>query len=223
MEKSIAAYFFGGTMRRKIKYEQYLVRGKHRYYHILKLPAPEYAWIYDAPPDEGEVALDGDERVFRTVGAALSLLTINPTKIIYLPKSQNGHFYFKQRELVITRKELQLRRSEWVSLRRQISKRTRIENFVYCYDEEQMLRRYKKYAEPYWYKYKEQGNVREVLGDTGFWTLSRYSCLDSFYSAIRRANEKKDEYSTFTSLGYILTERGIYNVTHNYALEDVKR
>ena len=61
-------------MRTKIKYEQYLVRGKHRCYHILKLPAPEYAWIYDAPLDEGEVALDGDERVFRTVGAALSLL-----------------------------------------------------------------------------------------------------------------------------------------------------
>ncbi len=122
-------------MKTKIKYEQYLVRGKHhRQYHILKLPTPEYAWLYEAPPEDGEVALDGDETVFREIGIAMSLLMVNPTKIIYLPKAKNKNCYFRRRELVITRQELQLRRSEWVALRRQISRRTRIENYDDNYD-----------------------------------------------------------------------------------------
>lgn len=32
--------------------------------------------------------------------------------------------------------------------------------------------------------YEEQGNAREILGDTGFWALYRYSCLDRQLDAL---------------------------------------
>lgn len=210
-------------MKTKIKYNQYLVRGKHhRQYHILKLPTPEYAWLYEAPPEDGEVALDGDETVFREIGIAMSLLMVNPTKIIYLPKAKNKNCYFRRRELVITRQELQLRRSEWVALRRQISRRTRIENYVYDYDEEKVLDKYDKHIKPYWYDWDEEKNVREILGDTAFWTLSESSCLYGFYDTVTSAKEERTEYSTFTHMGWILTERGLYDVTHSDEPEEMK-
>lgn len=197
-------------MKEKIKYEQYLVKGKNnRYYHIIKLPEPEYAEIYDDHVWDTFAGLDADENSYRMLGKAISLLYVNPTKILYLPKPKNESVYCFTRELVIARPELQLRRSEWVNLRRQISKRTRIENFVYDYDEEWLFEESEKYQNQTWYDLGKK--VENIEGNTAFWIYSKDRCLIYHNDIIESVNEERDDCGTYTANGVVLTNKCLIN------------
>lgn len=108
------------------------------------MSTPDYAWVYDYPVECDGLIVDGDVKVFRDLGIALSLLTVKPTKIIYLPKGKHRQYLFRRRDLIITSCNVQFRYSEWFNIRKQIGKQTRIENYVYNYDEEKLMSSYLK-------------------------------------------------------------------------------
>lgn len=78
---------------------------------------------------------------YRLLKYALAILAADPRKIIYFPlvsrelgNSAWGNCY----DAVLCRPELQLRRSEWVNLRRQLDRNHRMENYVLRYDPQKL-------------------------------------------------------------------------------------
>ena len=110
--------------RQKIKIPQYLVRGKHRDFQVLRFPELTYGWAYwDC--DFGRYEIDGDYETFQWLKYAMAALIASPDKILYFPirKKIAGSYYCENYDAVLTRPELQFRRSEWISLRRQLDPR----------------------------------------------------------------------------------------------------
>ena len=170
---------------KKIKFEQYRVRGKHREFDILVFPQRRYMWAYH-DNDDDVYSIDGDFAAYHLLKYALAVLIADPNKIIYLPIRDNNlwDYYFPDRyDAVLTRTELQLRRSEWVKLRRQLNKAHRIENFVLRYDPDRLL----SYAERYrtedavWKAYhKDKQELSALCGNTVFITLLKETCFRVF-------------------------------------------
>ena len=170
---------------KKIKFEQYRVRGKHREFDILVFPQRRYMWAYH-DNDDDVYSIDGDFAAYHLLKYALAVLIADPNKIIYLPIWDNNlwDYYFPDRyDAVLTRTELQLRRSEWVKLRRQLNKAHRIENFVLRYDPDRLL----SYAERYrtedavWKAYhKDKQELSALCGNTVFITLLKETCFRVF-------------------------------------------
>lgn len=68
----------------KIKIQQYLVRGKQRDFHILRIPELEHAWAYDGY-DERRYEIDGGYETYLWLRYAMVALIASPDKIIYFP------------------------------------------------------------------------------------------------------------------------------------------
>lgn len=168
---------------KKIKFEQYRVRGKHRDFEVLVFPRRRYLWAYH-DNDDDVYAIDGDPAGYELVKYALATLIADPNKIIYFPIRDNklDSIFSKRYDAVLTRTELQFRRSEWIKLRRQLNKAHRIENFVLRYDPDRLLayaKRYEKDSESWKVWQKEKQEVSALWGDTLFITLLKGTCFMS--------------------------------------------
>ena len=124
----------------KNKFQQYQVRGKHKNFQVIMFPRQKYMWAYYEGFD-GRYEIDGDAQTYRLLKYALAILAADPRKIIYFPlvsrelgNSAWGNCY----DAVLCRPELQLRRSEWVDLPRQLDRNHRMENYVLRYEPQKL-------------------------------------------------------------------------------------
>ena len=159
---------------KKIRFEQYRVRGKHRDFEVLVFTRRRYMWAYH-DNDDDVYAIDGNHAGYELVKYALATLIADPNKIIYFPIRDNklDGIFSERYDAVLTRTELQFRRSEWIKLRRQLNKAHRIENFVLRYDPDRLLayaKRYEKDSESWKVWQKEKQEVSALWGDTVFIT-----------------------------------------------------
>ena len=224
---------------KKIKFEQYRVRGKHREFEVLVFPRSEHMWAYYEKFDE-RYEIDGDLAAYQFVKYALATLVADPNKLIYFPirgGSVNG--YYKQNyDAVLFRPELQFRRSEWIRLRRQINKAHQIGNFVLRYDPESLCR-YKAefHGDKAYYKALRQRRfeVNTLVGDTVFLSPLKETCLGWLASIIGAEHKERLSepsqmigsensyylgngisfyYPTSEILGWILTGKTVWEMYH---------
>ena len=164
----------------KIKIPQYLARGKHRWFHVLRLPELPYAWAYDCY-DDGRYEIDGNIETFRWLKYALAVLIQSPDRIVYLPirKEDTKDCIFSSYDAVITRPELQFRRSEWIKLRRQLNAAHRVSDYRLQYRPERynaFSAGFENSARYYRARRRLAQEVDVLLGSTVFLTLIRESC-----------------------------------------------
>lgn len=166
---------------KKIKIPQYLVRGKNRNYNVLVFPKKKWLWAYYEGFDE-RYEIDGDAAAYQQVKYALAALLANPGKIAYFPIHDDGYGeYFKENyDAVLVRPELQFRRSEWVSLRRQLDETHRIKSFELRYEPEKLYVAYNKFTQNTYvsskFRKREKKSSARLENGTVFFALKRESC-----------------------------------------------
>lgn len=123
---------------KKVKIPQYLVRGKHRDFYVLCFPKLEHAWAYDEK-SYNRYEIDGGYEIYLWLKYAMVTLIASPDKSIYFPiRKTSDRYLVLSYDAVLTRMELQFRRSEWVRLRRQLNKAHRIKDYCLQYDQEKL-------------------------------------------------------------------------------------
>ena len=203
----------------KIKISQYLVRGKRRVFRVLKFSALEHAWAY-FDYDGGRYEIDGDMEAFRWLKYAMAALAVSPDRIVYFPirKKHTALCYAPNYDAVLTRPELQLRRSEWVDLRRQLDPAHRVGNYQLHYDEDKLCAALDGFegSSRYYRAVKKLGQeVSTVLGDTVFLTLLRENCLLCHRNIVNYVEPRDDKYGlpicglTDYILGWYLPENAV--------------
>jgi len=199
---------------KKLKFEQYRVRGKHREFDVLVFPKRKNMWAY-YDNDDGLYSIDGDFAAYHLLKYALAVLIADPNKIIYLPVRDNNlwdYCYPERYDAVLTRTELQLRRSEWVKLRRQLNKAHRIENFVLRYDPDRLL----SYGERYRTDdaickacHKNKQEFSALCGNTVFITLLKETCFRTFSDFLNIEPRQSYDCKHVWHFGYYLTNEWI--------------
>ena len=121
----------------KVKFKQYRVRGKNRYYDILVPDITENCWTY-YESWEGGFEIDADAKSYKQIMYACALLSISKTKIIYLPTYQpfeKAYFSYFNYDAVLLRPETGLRLSDWRHIKPNINRKHQIQDYVLQYDE----------------------------------------------------------------------------------------
>lgn len=213
------------TNEQKNKNEQYSVRGKSRNYQVLVFPKPNYMWaFYDSFDEQYEI--DGDKMAFQHVKYAMAALIACPDKIVYFPIRSKSTFkcYEENYDAVISRPEAQLKRSEWVQLRRQLDRIHRIHKFVLDYDEDKLCAYWEKNAKRRYYDAysRKKQEVNELLGSTVFMTLLEDSCYTchQWITTTERQEEMLREpsdpiYTRFGYFGWLLAQSSIEEMLAN--------
>lgn len=191
---------------KKIRIDRYLVRGKHRDYQVLVFPKKSLMWAYFESFD-WRYEIDCDQESAQFLKYALAALIADLGKIVYFPIRDDGlGGYFRENyDAVLTRPEAQLRRSEWVSLRRQLDKAHRMEKFVLRYQPERLCMDWERMEPDAWYaagKRKKQ-EVNALCGDTVFMALLRETCYCWHHSIVNTEQERhrNGEYSVLFASG----------------------
>lgn len=178
---------------KKIKIPQYLVRGKRQTYSVLAFPNKKWLLAFYDDADERH-EIDGDPAAYQQVKYALASLIANSGKIAYFPikKPGFGRFYKDNYDAVIVRPELQFRRSEWVSLRRQLDRAHRIKDFELYYNPQKLYDHYERLSHSeserakIWRGYDKTDTRLE--DDTIFFTLYRDICYMYHHDIIDAEN-----------------------------------
>lgn len=200
-----SANFKKGTMRdKKIKIEQYLVRGKHRDFPVLVFPKKSLIWAYFEHFD-GRYEIDCDQESAQFLKYALAALIADPRKIVYFPIRGEGlgGYYRENYDAVLTRPEAQLRRSEWVRLRRQLNQAHRVENFVLWYRPEKLCAACGENDQTLYARAgkREKQEVNTLCGDTVFMTLLEESCCLYHRSIVETEQEHHRDPESCTPFG----------------------
>lgn len=151
-------------------------------------PKLEHAWAYDEF-DYQRYEIDGGYETYLWLKYAMAALVASPDKIIYFPiRKTSDRYLFSSYDAVLTRVELQFRRSEWVQLRRQLDKAHRVKNYCLRYHQEKLCDALKKFMKPgqhdrYCYNnnyYRAEKKLKleanELLGDTIFNSMIKEDC-----------------------------------------------
>jgi len=170
---------------------------------VIVFPRKKYMWAYYDSSDE-RYEIDGDFAAYRYLKYAMAILSVDPNKIIYLP-IQNpgiGRYYTQNYNVVLARPELQLRRSEWVNLRRQLNKAHQTQQHILRYEQEKLWDQYEKlYRTQAYYKEleKEKQEVNELVGETVFMILLKQTCLEYHHRIVEIIGRQE----TCAWLGYL--------------------
>ena len=190
---------------KKIKIPQYLVHGKRQTYSVLVFSKKKWLFAsYDGADERYEI--DGDPAAYQQVKYALAALIANSGKIAYFPIRKPGfrQFYMENYDAVLVRPELQFRRSEWVSLRRQLNKAHRIKDFELYYDPQKLYDHYESlsHSESEMAKvWRDNYGVSSKLEDgTVFFAIYRDICY-AYHHAILEA-EKDVMDGRWAPIGY---------------------
>lgn len=207
----------------KIKIEQYLVRGKHRNFHVLKFPELEYAWAY-WDWDTERYVIDGSHTTFQYLNYAMAALIAAPDMIAYFPIRKKGPYYVPNYDAVLTRVEGQLRRSEWVHLRRQLDRAHQIQNFCLRYNPQKLydyMEGFRGTDQYYRAMRQRKQEVNTLLGDTVFFTLIKETCYAYHRDTIDMMDScdhdldyglPVDGFDWYSSLGWFLPDRAIHEM-----------
>ncbi len=201
---------------KKVKIPQYLVQGKNRNCSVLVFPKKKWLWAYYEPFDE-RYEIDGDAAACQQLKYALAVLMANPSKIAYFPIRGEGYgeYYQKNYDAVLVRPELQLRRSEWVSLRRQLDKSHQIKSFELRYEPEKLYNRYqnleKSEGEMAKIWRRKDRSVVKLEDDTVFFSLRKEICLGYHHASMHTMGYNQeygsaDEYADYVcDMGWLIT------------------
>ena len=182
---------------------------------MIVFPRKKYMWAYYDGGVE-QYAIDGDYEAYRYLKYAMAILSVDPNKIIYLP-IQNpgvGRYYTRNYNVVLARPELQLRRSEWVNLRRQLNKAHRTQQYILRYEQEKLWDQYEKlYRTQTYYKEleKEKQEVNELVGETVFMVLLKQTCL-KYHHRIAETIERQETCVWLGYLGWLLGPKVIWEM-----------
>ena len=166
----------------KIKFDQYIVRGKHRDFQIIVFPKKKYMWAYYEGFDEA-YEIDGDVDAYRLMKFAMAILAVDSNKIIYLPIRNNelgNYSWGTTYDAVLCRPELQLRRSEWVRLRRQLDCHHRVGSYVLRYESKKLCDEWEKInctQRKIRFRKYEKSEINALQDDTVFLVLLKETCL----------------------------------------------
>lgn len=157
--------------------------------------------------------IDGDPEAYRLMKFAMAILIADPGKIIYLPirdQAVGG----ESRGAVLCRPELQLSRSEWVRLRRQLNQAHRIEKYILRYEPDKLCGIWENMeGSPAYYTSQdcEKQEVNELRDDTVFMVLLKESCLRYHWWIVDQMRKGVPQYPSVPvgGLGWLLSSRAI--------------
>ena len=226
----------------KYKFDEYKITEKSREYSVIVFPKVEYMWAFDDYPEENCYMVDGTAYAFKLLKLACVILISAPNKIIYFPCKQEGIgcCYRENYHFVMCSPQVQLRRSNWVQIRRKISKSTWVGKYKLCYDRKKLddycIKQYMEWYKPVcssWRyelktevsKFIRKTHVEEVLGDTLFMVLSKEECYHNHYLIAKDLDEYGDlqDYGAWTAFGWMITKSGIENMKKRKEEEAVKK
>ena len=205
---------------RKVKIPQYLVRGKRREFHVLVFPRLKHTWAY-YDSDSEHYAIDADIVGCKWLRFAMASLIAAPDKIVYFPirtKTSFHGYYFPNYDTVLTRPELQLRRSEWVRLRRQLTPAHQINQFVLRYEPDKLCDYVEKFdveqQRSYRRKHSSCQEIYTLLGDTVFMPLMKDSCYLFHQDILDTAWQNDENYGSSINwdFGWFLPDGAIHNM-----------
>lgn len=222
--------------KRIIKIDEYHVYEKGREYEILVFPFIKHMWAYDNSAEWGYVRIDGTAKAHYLMCYALDILARNKNKIIYFPCKQEGigGIYHKNWSLVMCRPELQLRRSLWFKIKKNLDKKHLTGRFKYTFDPDRSIGYFrdiipKKFkTEDDWvihgekrishYKKKYDHHVEEVIGDTAFLVLTKEECFQRHFDTLIALRDNPNPYGIgwdgleYAGIGYILGNKYLANL-----------
>ena len=169
---------------RKIKIPQYLVRGKHRDFHVLVFPRLKHAWAYYCGDNFlYDYAVDTDIVGCKWLRYAMAALIAAPDKIVYFPIRTPGGFhgyYPINYDAIYVRPELQFRQSEWIRLRQQLTPSHRIQQYVLRYEPDKLcdyISGFRDDPRRYFRAKRRLNQETDIFrGDTVFFTLLKETC-----------------------------------------------
>lgn len=179
-------------------------------------------WAYYEGFD-GAYEIDGNVDAYRLLKFAMAILSVDPDKIIYLPIRNNelgnaswGATY----DAVLCRPELQLRRSEWVRLRRQLDQQHRVENYVLRYEPKKLCDAWTKVTSPQRKnRFRNDGKleINALQDDTVFLVLLKETCLLYHARIVELMAGGVPEYPSVpaSELGWILSPRILREMESN--------
>ena len=179
-------------------------------------------WAYYERFD-GAYEIDGDVEAYRLMKFAMAILTVDPDKIIYLPIRNNeigNYSWGTTYDAVLCRPELQLRRSEWVRLRRQLDCHHRVESYVLRYEPKKLCDEWEKVSGPQrkicFRKYEKQ-EINRLQDDTVFLVLLKETCLLYHSRIVELMEDGVPEYPSVpaSELGWILSPRVLREMENN--------
>lgn len=157
--------------------------------------------------------IDGDPEAYRLMKFAMAILIADPGKIIYLPIRDQA-IGVESCDAVLCRPELQLRRSEWVRLRRQLDQAHRIEKYILRYEPDKLCGIWEHTeGSPAYYtsRKREKQEVNELRNDTVFMVLLKESCLRYHWWIADQMRKGVPKYPSVPvgGLGWLLSPRAI--------------
>ena len=212
-------------VREKIKFDQYKVQGKKREFSVVVVPKQRYLWAYYEDFDN-EYEIDGDLTTYRMLKFATAILANDPHVIIYLPvgnQELGNHSWGQCHDAVLCRPELQLRRSEWIRLRRQLNNSHRIQKYVLSYREKPLLDEWEAIehsAKIHRVWSREKFEVKTVQDNTVFFALWRETWLRYHRGLVETMRDGAPKYPSryARGLGWILSQSLL-----NELEEEIKR
>lgn len=188
---------------KKIKFEKYTVKLRGHSYDIIIPPDTEQLWIQNYGNKHWETCWYGNRKGMEALLYAAAVLGFNPAgKVIYFPIRGNAYPESYRRknafpgesitmtedcDLVFTTHQVQLKRSEWIEIRRMFKYR-KAETYIFSYDRERTNQYFKKICGK-WEHSSDAGKeykIEHMQNQTLFYVLSRrlfqkvYLSLDGF-------------------------------------------
>lgn len=202
---------------KRIKIDYYCVYEKGREYKVLKFHFVKHMWAFECHEDG--IMIDGCMGAFKLLSYAFAILANEPDKLIYFPCRQEGigQYYADNKDAVLCRPELQLRRSLWTKIRKKLDRQHYRGKYCFQYDKKKLNDYFEKVLmkteNSYWVALKKQEKyfVKEILGDTAFFVYPRVECYAAHYhtvSAMVHPDLGKDK-EKWSWIGYIYTETAI--------------
>lgn len=199
----------------KFKVDKYEIYNRGRTLTVLKFPRTENAWAFDDAPEEDQLMLDGCPEFMQHVHYTLAALIENPNLIIYFPIKHPDEKNYGDNPMtydaVILRPELQLRRSDWLTLRRKLDQKHRKGMYTICHDAKKLDDWCEKhYAGNRWfYRQLDKRKIEEIRDETVFLVLPKelmYLYHSSITDGLKYFKAEEYEYGYPVGIGYIMPD-----------------
>ena len=175
-----------------VKLDKYRVRGKKRWFDVIKIDGLDGTWAYEC--EERCYAIDAGPVDYQKICYGLAAIMNTPEVIFYLPIRKDSYGGSECFDAVLVRPELQLKRAEWISLRRQLNRAHKVPAYQLRYkpkniypfstyrmepdDESAKLRDIKVENARNRIKKRRKQELAIREGDTIFFTLLKESCAN---------------------------------------------
>ena len=210
----------------RFKVDEYIVREKGKQHSVLVFPHIKYMWAFDNGMEDGCV-IDGVADAFEALKYAMAILVEASDKIIYFPCKQAGigfNYNAENCNLILCTPKAMLKRSSWIAIRKKLIPVNKKGSYVLQYNSDKLI----DFCENNLMHLKSQGieselilkeevrkkmrtnYLEDVVGENLFLLFGKEECYYHHYQiVIDLENLNEEEYGRFTSLGWIVTNKGL--------------